>query len=199
MHTAAGTAQPGTTQPGAVQPGTGQPGTVQPGAAQRGAAKPGAGQRRAADAEVAFRRADASAVIDMVRAVAEARDAGEYGDGVEVVITAPRLGWFGRLFRDRTPDLARIVVTKAGGAVGYPFDVQIVSQYGGRAAHLVDAAPGWATSDSAGLAFLVQKGRPGARPDWGGLVAGAVAGLSALHKLPDKGWRARVDRAVRRA
>jgi hypothetical protein len=148
---------------------------------------------------VAFRRSDASVVIDMVRTVAHAADAGEHGDGVEVVIETPRLGLLAGLFRDRVPDQARMVVTGEGGRVGYPFSVQLVSEHGGRAARLVDAAPGWATSDSAGLAFVVQKGRPGARFDWGGLVGGAVAALCALqHDLPDDGWRAMVDRTVKR-
>ena len=149
---------------------------------------------------VQFRRSDATAVIDMVRAVAEAADPGEHGDGVEVVVETPKLGFFQGLFRDRVPDQARLVVTRAGGAVGYPFSIQIVSEHGGRAARLVSARPGWATSDSAGLAFVVQKGRPDARFDWGGLVGGAVAALCALQDdLPDDGWRAMVDRAVKRA
>ncbi len=148
---------------------------------------------------VAFRRSDATAVIGLVRAVAEAADPGEHGDGVEVVVETPRLGLLAGLFRDRVPDQARVVVTRAGGVVGYPFSIQVVSEHGGRAARLVPARPGWATSDSAGLAFVVQKGRPGTRYDWGGLVGGAVAALCALQgDLPDEGWRAMVDRAVQR-
>src|SRR5439155_26002850 len=136
----------------------------------------------------------------MVRAVASAADPGEHGHGVEVVVETPRLSLLAGLFRDRVPDQARLVVTTAGGAVGYPFSVQLVSEHGGRAARLVDPAPGWATSDSAGLAFVVQKGRPGACFDWGGLVGGAVAALCALQPaLPDEGWRAMVDRTVRRS
>jgi hypothetical protein len=148
---------------------------------------------------VAFRRSDATVVIDMVRAVAGSADPGEHGDGVEVVIETPKLGMLAGLFRDRVPDQARVVVTRRGGTVGYPFSVQLVSEHGGRAARLVDAPPGWATSDSAGLAFVVQKGYPGARFDWGGLVGGAVAALCALQRdLPDEGWRAMVDRTVKR-
>jgi len=148
---------------------------------------------------VAFRRSDAGVVIDMVRAVASAADPGEHGHGVEVVVETPRRPLLAGLFRDRVPDQARLVVTTASGAVGYPFSVQIVSEHGGHAARLVDPAPGWATSDSAGLAFVVQKGRPGARFDWGGLVGGAVAALCTLRRdLPDDGWRAMVDRAIRR-
>src|SRR5262245_50652723 len=49
---------------------------------------------------VKFKRSDTSAVIALVKAVAEANDPGEHGDGVEVVIEAPRKGWFGRLFDD---------------------------------------------------------------------------------------------------
>jgi hypothetical protein len=149
---------------------------------------------------VPFRRTDASVVIEMVRTVAESADPGEHGDGVEVVIETPRLGWLAGLLRDRVPDQARVVVTRAGGEVGYPFSVQIVSEHGGRAARLVSTPPGWATSDSAGLAFVIQKGRPGSRFDWGGLVGGAMAALCALQgDLPDDGWRAAVYRAVRRA
>jgi hypothetical protein len=149
---------------------------------------------------VAFRRSDATVVIDMVRGVALSADAGEHGDGVEVVIETPKLGLFAGLFRDRVPDQARMVVTRSGGLVEYPFSVQLVSEHEGRAARLVDAGPGWATSDSAGLAFVVQKGRPGAAFDWGGLVGGAVAALCALQPaLPDDGWRAMVDRTVRRS
>jgi hypothetical protein len=148
---------------------------------------------------VTFQRSDASVVIDMVRTVAASADPGEHGDGVEVVVETPKLGWLTGLFRDRVPDQARMVVTRAGGEVGYPFSVQLVSEHEGRAARMVAARPGWATSDSAGLAFLVFKGRPGARFDWGGLVGGAVAALCVLRDdLPDDGWRAMVDRSIRR-
>jgi hypothetical protein len=149
---------------------------------------------------IVFRRSDARAVIEMVRAVADARDPGEHGDGVEVVIEAPRRGWLAALFNsDDKLAQARIVVTRSGGEVGYPFDVQLVTAYGGDAAHRVDARPGWATSNSAGLAFLVQKGRPGARYEFGNLVGGAVAALSELRRRPlEKGWRATIDRSVRR-
>jgi len=148
---------------------------------------------------VPFRRSDAAAVVDMVRSVAEAGDPGEHGHGVEVVIEAPRFGWLAGLFHDRVPDQARLVVTRAGGEVGYPFSVQLVSGHGGQAARLVSAAPGWATSDSAGLAFVVQKGRADSRYDWGGLVGGAVAALCALESgLPEEGWRAAVDRTIDR-
>ncbi len=149
---------------------------------------------------VGFRRADASAVIDMVRAVAEARDPGAFGDGVEVVIEAPRRGWLARLFdRDGLPDQARIIVTKHGGEVGYPFDIQLLTDSGGRAARQVPVRRGWARSNSAGIAYLIQKGRPGAAYSWGDLVGGAIAALCALRdKHPEKGWRATVDRSVRR-
>jgi len=54
-------------------------------------------------------------------------------------------------------------------------------------------------SNSAGLAFLVQKGRAGQRYDWGGLVGGAVVALIALRPSTlGQSWRARVDRAIRR-
>jgi hypothetical protein len=149
---------------------------------------------------VEFRRSDARSVIDLVRAVADARDAGEHGHGVEVVVEAPRISWVRGLFNhdDRLAQ-ARIVVTRAGGALGYPFDIQLVTAYGGKAAHRLDVRPGWAVSNSDGLAFLIQKGHPGARFDFRGLVGGALTALSELRRDPkDKGWRARVDRAVLR-
>jgi hypothetical protein len=149
---------------------------------------------------VTFERADASAVIAMVRAVARAADPGEHGDGVEVVIEAPRPGLFAGLFGDHRPDQARIVVTRAGGEVRYPFSVQLVTDHGADAAHRVPHVRGWAASNSAGLAFLVFKGRVADRPDWAGLVGGAVAALGALRPdARERGWKAAVDRAVHRA
>jgi hypothetical protein len=165
---------------------------------------------------VEFSRADAGAVIDMVRAVAEARDPGAHGDGVEVVIEAPRLRWLARLWSkirllgagrlgpgrwidaDGRPDQARIIVTKHGGEVTYPFDVQLVTDEGGRAARKIPVRPGWARSNSAGVAFAIQKGRAGAPYSWGDLVGGAIAALMALRgNAPDEGWRARIeDRSV---
>ena len=147
-----------------------------------------------------FERSDASAVIDLVRAVAASRDPGIHGHGVEVVVEAPRKKWWQALFNeDEELAQARIVVTRAGGAVGYPFDIQLITPYGANAAHRVGQRPGWAVSNSAGLAFLIQKGRPGARFDFGGLVGGAVTALDELrHDAPDTGWRVRVDRAVHR-
>ena len=132
--------------------------------------------------------------------MAAARDPGLHGHGVEVVVEAPRKKWWQALFNeDEEIAQARIVVTRAGGAVRYPFDVQLVTPYGANAAHRVGRRPGWAASNSAGLAFLVQKGRPGARFDWGALVGGAVAALEELrHDVPDAGWRVRVDRAIHR-
>jgi hypothetical protein len=149
---------------------------------------------------LAFRRSDARLVIDLVRAVAEARDPGEHGHGVEVVLEAPRKKWWQALFtRDEELAQARIVVTRAGGAVGYPFDIQLVTGYGADAAHRLGARPGWAVSNSAGLAFLIQKGHPGARFDFATLVATAISALAALRAdAPDTGWRARVDRSVHR-
>jgi hypothetical protein len=149
---------------------------------------------------VEFRRSDATEVIDLVRAVARDADPGEHGDGVEVVIEAPRRNWFGRLRDDGLPEQARIGVTKAGGVVRYPFHIHLVTNHGGEAARRVPRLSGWATSNSAGLAFLVQKGRSGDRLDWPSLVGGAVAALSALR--PDAGelgWRAVIDRSVRRS
>src|SRR5882757_1118669 len=108
---------------------------------------------------IEFARGDADVVIAMVRAVARAADPGEFGDGVEVVVEAPKPGFFAGLFGDHEPDQARIVVTKTGGQVRYPFCVQLVTDHGGRAAHRLPRLRGWAVSESAGLAFLVQKGR----------------------------------------
>jgi hypothetical protein len=149
---------------------------------------------------IEFRRADASAVVDMVRAVAEAKDPGEYGDGVEVVVEAPRKGWLGRLLdRDGLSEQARIVVTKPGGEVTYPFDIQLVTDRGGRAADDVPVRRGWARSNSDDRAYLIQKGQPGTPYSWGDLVGGAVAALCALREdAPDEGWRASVDRGIRR-
>ena len=147
-----------------------------------------------------FRRSDAMAVIDLVRAVADARDPGEHGDGVEVVLEAPRKKWWQALFsHDDTLAQARIVVTRAGGDVRYPFDIQLITGHGADAAHRIGPRPGWAVSNSAGMAFLIQKGRPGARFDFGGLVGAAVAALAELRQdAPDQGWRVRVDRGVLR-
>ena len=147
----------------------------------------------------AFRRSDASAVIDAVRAVAAAREPGRHGHGVDVVIEAPKPGFFAGLFGDHQPDQARIGVTKPGGAVGYPFHVQLITDHGADAGHLVPRLPRWACSRSAGLAFVMLKCGTGTGYDFGALVGGAVAALSALRTdAGDAGWRARVDRAVRR-
>jgi hypothetical protein len=147
---------------------------------------------------VQFRRSDATSVVELVRRVAEVADPGEHGDGVEVVIEAPRRGWLGRALDDGLPEQARIAVTKFGGAVRYPFHVQLVTDHGGRAARRLPRLAGWAVSNSDGRAFLMQKGQ-GDRFDWPALVRGALAGLSALRPdADDAGWRAGVDRAVRR-
>jgi hypothetical protein len=169
---------------------------------------------------VEFGRSDAGLVIAMVRAVAQAADPGLHGEGVEVVIEAPKPGWFVGLLGDHEPDRARIAVTRAGGEVRYPFHVQLVTDHGGDAAHRVPRVAGWASSNSAGRAYLMCKERPeigwpeadrgagsepaggsepGAGFDWAGLVAGAVGALSALRPdAADTGWRAGVDRAIRR-
>jgi hypothetical protein len=149
---------------------------------------------------VEFSVADASAVVEMVRTVAESRDGGVHGHGVEVVIEAPRLRWLARLRdSDGRPDQARIAVTKFGGEVAYPFDVLLITGEGGRAAQRVPVRPGWARSSSAGLAYVIQKGRPGAPYSWGDLVGGAVGALLALRDDdPVEGWRAAIDRGVHR-
>jgi len=148
---------------------------------------------------VKFKRSNTSAVVALVAAVAEAADPGEHGDGVVVVIEAPRKGWFGRLFDDGKPEQARIGVTKVGGEVRYPFHIHLVADGGGKIAHRVPRPDGWAASNSAGQAFLIQKGRPEDRYDWNGLVGGAVAALAALRlRAAERGWRATVDRTVQR-
>jgi hypothetical protein len=153
---------------------------------------------------VQFDRRDATVVIDMVRRVATAHDPGEHGEGVEVVIEAPKPGFFAGLFGDHRPDQARIAVTRPGGEVRYPIHIQLVTDHGGRAAHRLPRLPGWATSNSAGLAFLMRKAEPGyqgrhCQYDWATLVGGAVAAISVLRPdAADRGWRATVDRSVRR-
>ncbi|WP_238006141.1 hypothetical protein KZZ52_51635 [Dactylosporangium sp. AC04546] len=150
---------------------------------------------------VAFRRSRIDRVVAMVRAVAEAADPGEHGEGVEVVVEAPRKKWWQALFnRDDTLAQARIVVTRAGGEVRYPFDIQLVTAYGGNAAHRLGTRPGWAVSNSAGMAFVIQKGTHRTAFDFEELTTGAVAALARLRRKPqERGWRARVDRAVRRS
>lgn len=150
---------------------------------------------------VPFRRSRPERVVELVRRVAEACDPGEHGHGVEVVVEAPRKRWWQALFnRDDTLAQARIVVTREGGEVRYPFDIQLVTAYGGNAAHRLGTRPGWAVSNSAGLAFVIQKGTGRAAFDFEELTAGAVAALAKLRRKPqERGWRARVDRSVRRA
>lgn len=157
---------------------------------------------------IEFRRSDAAVVVDMVRRVAAAADAGECGDGVEVVIETPaRTRWWARWWWTRwrctrrwwagpsAPTQARLVVTGAAGVVAYPFDIQLVTRHGGNAARRVGARPGWAISNSAGLAFLIQKGRAGDPFDWPALVAGALAALATLDPdARDTRWRATIDR-----
>ncbi|GAA3223351.1 hypothetical protein ACFO1B_36325 [Dactylosporangium siamense] len=151
------------------------------------------------DSWVPFRRSDTAKVVDLVRAVADARDPGEHGEGVEVIVEAPpeRRRWWRALFqRDGTRPQARIVVTRDGGAVRHPFDIQLVTAHGADAAHRLGRRTGWAVSNSNGLAFLIHKGPD---PDFGELVTGAVEALAKLRRQPrDGGWRARVDRGVTR-
>jgi len=207
----AGDAPVGVSTPGVTTP-SGAAGAGAVGAGANEAGPVGAGTAGGEPVWIEFQRSDASAVIDAVRAVADAADPGVHGHGVEVVIEPPRPGWLSGLFGGRDAgNQARIVVTKAGGVVGYPFHVQLVTEFGADAARRVPRLPGWAASRSAGLAFLMLKGIPEVssgvvryapirRYDWASLVGGAVAALSALHGgLPEDGrWRARVDRAVLR-
>lgn len=150
---------------------------------------------------ITFRTSSLAPVVSLVESVAAARDPGDHGHGVEVVIESPRTRWWKALFNhdDRVAE-ARIVVTRPGGEVGYPFSVQLVTAYGADAAHRLLPPPGWARSRSAGLAFLIQKGRPGALPDYTALVTGTVNALIALRRHPRRsGWRARIDRSVHRS
>jgi hypothetical protein len=145
---------------------------------------------------VEFRRSDPAVAVRMVREVAQAGDAGEHGHGVEVVIAAPEPRLLADIF-GAEPAAARIAVTKAGGEVAYPFHIQLLSDQGGHAGRRLPARPGWAVSNSAAMAFLMQKGRPGDRFDWEALVGGAVDALTVLRKdADDDGWRAAVDRAI---
>jgi hypothetical protein len=147
---------------------------------------------------VEFRRSDPSVAVEMVRAVARAGDPGAHGHGVEVVIEAPDPRLLADIF-GAEPAAARIAVTKAGGEVAYPFHIQLLSDQGGQAGRRLPARPGWAVSNSAGMAFLMQKGRPGDRFDWAALVGGTMDALTVLRKdARDEGWRAAIDRDVRR-
>lgn len=148
---------------------------------------------------VIFDRRDPAVVVELIRAVAATGDPGEFGDGVEVVIEAPAPTLLRDIF-GAEPASAHIAVTKPGGEVGYPFHVRITSDQGGDAGQRVPRRPGWAISNSAGLAFLMQKGAAGAPPDWPDLVRGAIEALTALRTdAGDLGWRAAVDRSVFRA
>ncbi|MEV8515497.1 hypothetical protein [Dactylosporangium sp. NPDC051484] len=150
---------------------------------------------------VAFRLSRQGRVVDLVRRVAEARDPGEHGHGVEVVVEAPRKKWWQALFnRDDTLAQARIVVTREGGEVRYPFDIQLVTAYGANAAHRLGTRQGWAVSNSAGMAFVIQKGTHRTGFEFEELTAGAVAALVKLRRKPqERGWRARIDRSVKRS
>ncbi|WP_173070693.1 hypothetical protein [Phytohabitans houttuyneae] len=148
---------------------------------------------------VIFDRREPSVVVELIRGVAATGDPGEYGDGVEVVLEAPAPSFLRDIF-GAEPASAHIAVTKPGGEVGYPFNVRLVSDQGGDAGHRAPRRAGWAVSNSAGLAFLMQKGAAGAPPDWPDLVEGAIAALTALRTdAGDPGWRAAVDRSVFRA
>lgn len=148
---------------------------------------------------VIFDRRDPSVVVELIRGVAATSDPGEYGDGVEVVLEAPAPSFLRDIF-GAEPASAHIAVTKPGGEVGYPFHVRLVSDQGGDAGRRAPRRDGWAISNSAGLAFLMQKGAAGAAYDWADLVDGAIAALTALRTdAPDRGWRAAVDRSVFRA
>jgi hypothetical protein len=139
---------------------------------------------------VEFRRSAAGVVVEMVRGVAERGDPGQHGQGVEVVIEAPKPRLLADIF-GAEPASARIAVTKAGGELSYPFHIQLLCDQGGDAGRQLPVRPGWAVSNSAGLAFLMQKGRPGDPYEWPALVEGALSALSVLRPdAGDDGWRA---------
>jgi hypothetical protein len=139
---------------------------------------------------VEFRRPEPAVVVDMVRAVAARADPGQHGQGVEVVIEAPKPRLLADIF-GAEPASARIAVTKAGGELSYPFHIQLFSDQGGDAGRRLPVRTGWAVSNSAGLAFLMQKGRPGDPFDWPALVEGALSALCVLRPdAGDEGWRA---------
>lgn len=154
---------------------------------------------------VPFDRSDATPVIELLRTVAEAADPGEHGDGVEVVVDSPKPSWLADLFGRADHVQARIIVTKSGGEVTYPFDVHLISDRGGSAARkagreLVGPGRGWATSDTDGRAYLVRKGKPHDPLDWVTLAKGTMTALGALAgRVKDRGWRVRIDRSVRRS
>jgi hypothetical protein len=165
----------------------------------------------------AFRRRDLSALTRIVRDVAESRDPGVHGHGVEVVVESPRRHWWGRAF-DRTPrDSARIAVTGEGGSVGYPIHVRLTTGFGAEATRHVDRRDRWATSVTAVTAvtppdhrhpaggeaiLMLKRGTVNgyALDDAAAEVAsGTVAALADLHPFtPDRGWRVAVDRNVLR-
>jgi hypothetical protein len=141
---------------------------------------------------VEFRRSEPAIVVGMVRVVAARAEPGQHGQGVEVVIEAPKPRLLADIF-GAEPASARIAVTKAGGELSFPFHIQLLSDQGGNAGRRLPVRHGWAVSNSAGLAFLMQKGRPGDPFDWPALVEGTLAALSVLRSdAPDEGWRAAV-------
>jgi hypothetical protein len=169
---------------------------------------------------VTFRRRDPSELVRVVRDLAASADAGAYGHGVEVVVESPRLHWWHRFFDRVERDRARIAVTGPDGRAGYPIHVRLVTGFGTDAAGKVDRRDNWATSvtsmrpitpgtgapphpHEAGEAIIMLKRGPGTGFDPAEaadeVVAGTVAALADLHPFsPDRGWRARVDRTVRR-
>ncbi len=174
-----------------------------------------------AAAWVTFRRRDLSGIVRVVREVAESGDAGAYGHGVEVVVESPRRRWWSRIFDRSERNQARIAVTGPHGVTGYPMHVRLVSGFGSDAAGKVDRRDNWATSVTsmrlvsappstvpahphvAGEAIIMLKRGAGLDFDpaeaAAEVVSGTVAALVDLHPFsPDRGWRARIDRAVQR-
>jgi hypothetical protein len=170
---------------------------------------------------VTFRRRDLSGIVRVVREIAQSGDPGAYGHGVEVVVESPRRGWWRRMFDRSVRDQARIAVTGPAGVANYPIHVRLVSGFGSDAAGKVDRRANWATSvtsmrlvsappaprpvhpHEAGEAIIMLKRGPGPAFDPAEaaeeVVVGTVAALTDLHPFtPDRGWRARIDRAVLR-
>jgi hypothetical protein len=164
----------------------------------------------------AFRRRDVSGVVRIVHDIAARSDPGLHGHGVDVVLESPHRHWWGRLL-DRVPrDQARIAVTREGGLARYPIHVRLRTGQGARAVRRIERRDRWATGTTTvtakgargpetgdGEATLVLKRglAGGYRPDDAAreVVAGTVSALLDLHPFtPDRGWRARVDRDVRR-
>jgi hypothetical protein len=174
---------------------------------------------------VTFRRHDLTGIVRVIQEVATSGDAGAFGHGVEIVVESPHHRWWRRVFDRSERDRARIAITGRDGSSGYPIHVRLVTGYGPGAASRIDRRDNWATSvtsmrlvtarpatggdpvpphpHEAGEAIIMLK--RGTVPDFDPadaareVITGTVAALADLHPFsPERGWRARVDRDVRR-